>query len=277
MKAAENIPKLTLHQLLVNPTGKYSAFMSARYKIIEDLQKRYVTLLYKHKNFKFKVYKVKNNYLFQFKIPSEKYDSLFYDVFIEFEYDKEFKNDFTIDNYTLELFSNAQAFTYTYTYVLNSNKMIIDDLKSLCSPIALTQPPSVRNPVEIYGFEKSCYFACKYIQENNLLLKSELDANKVSYSKSIITKECMTQELKIKQYRGMQKSISEAKKKERQQIKEQKASKMETVEEFKKDALKQTKPITRQQKNLPSNQTKKSKIIKPKKNTVKKVTKVKKR
>lgn len=268
MKPAESIPALTIKQLLTNPTGKYSAFMSARYKIIEDLNKRYVSLLNKHKTIKFKVYKKKDNYIFYFKMPSEKYNELFYDVVIEFVYDKELKSSFTIEDYTLKLFSNSPAFTYTYTYVLNTNNMLVDDLKPKCSTLALTQPPSVRNPVEIYGFEKSCYFACKYIMEYGLTLKNELDDNKHSYSKSIINKDCMSQELKINQYNTVKKQNSKANKK----IKETKPSGLETVEEFKNDV--KDKPIRREAKRITPKASNVN-VVKPKKSSVRKVKKIK--
>ena len=191
---------LNLKQLLTNPTGRYSAYMSARYKIIEDLNNRYGKLIKKHSKFKFHIYKQKTSYIFWFRIPSENFDKLFYDVFIEFKPNIHCISDYTIENYDIKLFSNSPAFMFTYTYVLNDNKMIVQGLKDKCSKEALKNPPTMKNPVEVYGFEKSCYFACKFISDNKLINKNELEQNKKNITKEIIRDKCKSQEEKLIEY-----------------------------------------------------------------------------
>jgi hypothetical protein len=270
MNKVSNIEPLNLKQLLTNPTGKYSAYMSARYKIIEDLNYRYNKLLSTYQKFKFDVYKVKNTYLFWFKIPSEKYD-LYYDVFIQFNPTLESKDDLNINNYILNLFSNSPSFMFTYTYVLNNNGMIVDLLKNKCSKEALTKEPSIRNPVEVYGFEKSCYFACKYISDNKLIYKHVLEQNKKKFDKELL-KKCKTQEDKLIEYNKIKKEYT--------------LKRQEDKKELQKDIINSSNSTTqvlsknRSTSTNSSSGTKSAKTVKKvtaKKPTVKKAKTVKKR
>ena len=180
---------LTFHQLVQNPTGKQSAYMASRERIKLDLESRYYKLLKKVKgNFNFNLYVDKNNYLFHFKIPSEKFDDLFYDVLINFiPIDVENEKSNMLNNYSVKLFSNSPAFTFTYTYVLNMNGLLIPFIKSKCNKLALTKRPRIKNPVEQYGFEKSIYFASLFIKENKLLFKESLR----QYTKSLNEKKIL--------------------------------------------------------------------------------------
>jgi hypothetical protein len=192
---------LTLHSLLTNPTGKHTAYMSSRARIIEDLEARYARMLGKHKGFEFKVFKKSKEYIFVFKIPSETHDNFMYDVVILFTpKEKEYEKDRTLNRYTLSLFSNSPNFTFTYTYVLNKNDILAKFMKPKCSPAAIKDAPKVRNPVEVYGFEKSCYYACMYIRQLGLTNKFDLDANVFLYNQGRIMKMVASQEDKLKEY-----------------------------------------------------------------------------
>jgi hypothetical protein len=193
--------ELTLHGLLTNPTGKHTAYMSARYRIIEDLERRYALLMAKHKKLAFKVYKKSKEYIFVFKVPSETHEEFYYDVAIVFSPEKkDYEKDRTLNRYSLSLFSNSPAFTFTYTYVLNKNNILAKFLKPKCSPKALTDAPKVRNPVEVYGFEKSCYYACMFIKHAGLTNKFELDSNVFLFNQGRIFRDVSSQEDKMKEY-----------------------------------------------------------------------------
>lgn len=197
----DNTIDLTLHSLLTNPTGKHTAFMASRARIIEDLEIRYAKLLNKHKSLSFKVFKKTKDYIFVFKVPSETHDNFMYDVVITFSPSKtEYDKDRTLNRYSLHLFSNSPAFTYTYTYVLNKSNIIPKIAKTKCSPIALKEPPKVKNPVESYGFEKSCYFACLYIKQAGLTNKFDLDANLFLFNQGKVLSKISSQEDKLKEY-----------------------------------------------------------------------------
>jgi hypothetical protein len=220
---------LTLHSLLTNPTGKHTAYMSSRARIIEDLQYRYAKLINKYKKFEFKIYKKSKDYVFIFKIPSETHDDFFYDVVIEFTPSvKDTEKDRTLNRYQLHLFSNSPNFTFTYTYVLNKNDILVKFMKPKCSPEALKDAPKVRNPVEAYGFEKSCYYACHFIKDMGLTNKFDIDQNLFLFSQGKLMRTIASQEDKLKEYnlvkssKKAKSSVSSATKKKKTTVKKKK-------------------------------------------------------
>jgi len=65
---------------------------------------------------------------------------------------------------------------FTYTYVLNKQGLLIDFIKQYrCSKTALNNSPSVTNPVEQFGFEKTCYFAALYLKSKKHLVKGNIE------------------------------------------------------------------------------------------------------
>lgn len=240
----QNIDTLTIKQLLQNPTGKYSSYMARRDKTIEDLDNRYFQLLNKAKTFKFKVYKIKQNYLFHFYIPSEEFvNSLFYNVCILFEAHKELTGtEKTINNHHLKLFSNSPNFMFTYTYALNQNKMIIPFLLNKCAKRALTETPTLRNPIEVYGFEKSIYFACRYIMDNQLNNIYEIENNRFLYNESKLKSEISSQEQKYEENKKIKKEIAEQKRQAKKAA--QGSQNATTVAKFKTQAQKKEQKVT---------------------------------
>lgn len=206
---------LTLNELLINPTGKSSAYVANRKVIKENLQERFNVLLKKHKKFEYKVFKKNDDYLFYFKIPSETYDELLYDIFINFTPDNSVDcvKDKTLNRYFIKIFSNSPAFMFTYTYVLNKNDLLIDFLIKKCAEKALEEPPKVKNPVEVYGYEKSLYFACLYIKYKGLNNKFTLSQELFKYNEKKLYKEIMSQENKLIEYNKFKKEAAEKKKK----------------------------------------------------------------
>lgn len=170
--------QITLHQFLQNPTGKKSSVFARREFIKHDLNRRYDSLINKYKDFYHKIYKDNESYYFHFKIPSETFEGLLYDVVLEFVPDDEkfiaFKS---IQEYSMHFFSNSPHMTFTYTYVLKQGGVTIDALETAqkYSKIALTTPPKVTNPVEIFGFEKSCYYAAIYIDRHKIIDKDVIE------------------------------------------------------------------------------------------------------
>lgn len=173
---------LSINKLLTNPTGKNTAYMASRQRIRDNLDLKFEKLLHEHKKFTYKIYKVNKGYLFIFKIPSETYDKLYYDVAIQVENEENIHTT-SIVNYKLYVFSNSPDFIFTYAYVANKNNFLVPDMKIKVSKKALTEKTAVRNPVEQYGFEKSCYYACKYLKYNNLLEIKNIEKNMYLYNK----------------------------------------------------------------------------------------------
>lgn len=165
----------TIDEYLDNPMGKGSGAIANRNLIKSDLDTRYTKLLEKHKDFKHYHYHDNTNFYIHVKIPSESERNNEYDVVIQFTpSEKEVMNDINLNRYTIKVFSNCPSFTYTYAYVYNDYGLMIDFLKDKYKDIVLQDNPIIKNPGEVINFEKSVYFACKYIKSNKTFL------NKVS-------------------------------------------------------------------------------------------------
>ena len=197
------LANMTFQQFLQNPTGPYSSFFGKRENIKRDLEERFYKLLQsaRNKDFKHDIYRDGNDYYFAFKIPSEKYNKIEYDVVIRL-YPKETAviSESTLLNYNIQFFSNSPAFVYTYAYVSNKDKMLIKFLSGKLGSKALNDPPKVRNPIEIYGFEKSIYFSLLYIKHNNLHIKSALPVKVKKFNKSSIINNCKSSDTIMKEY-----------------------------------------------------------------------------
>jgi len=224
-----NLPKFkndtvfTMGQLLQNPTGKGSSNMASRARIIETLEHKYYMLLRKNNSFDYKVYSEEENYIFVFKIPSESNSELFYDVVIELKpLTDDAKNGRNVTDYNISVFSNSPHFTFTYTYVMNDNGLLVDWCKSKCHDMALTVKPNTKNPVEQYGFEKSIYYACLFIRENKLYSKATLKKIASKFHKAKVLKDIASDTAKKKEYDSLKKSSKKKGSSKKKPIKETK-------------------------------------------------------
>jgi hypothetical protein len=213
---------LTLEGFLTNPTGKSTSMMASRKRIKDNLDNHYYKLLKKHKDFKYVVYIDSYAYLFHFKIPSETFDELYYDVVLEFlPHEKKMQGFSTINDYSINFFSNSPDMMFTYDYVLKENDIYIPFLQNAgkYSSKAMKTRPKTRNPVELFGFEKSCYYAAMYISTHKLTTKKMLDKVGIKSNKLVSTKflnSVMSQELKLNEYNKFKKLEQEKKRKERE-------------------------------------------------------------
>lgn len=161
----------TMDEYLDNPMGKGSTAISNRNLIKTDLNTRYDKLLKRHKDFKHNQYFDGVNYYIHVFVPSESERENTYDVVIELSpLEDSNKIETTLKNYQMRVFSNCPSFTYTYAYVYNDNGMLIPFLRNRYKNIVLTDNPQVKNPGEVINYDKSIYFACKYITTHTSLM-----------------------------------------------------------------------------------------------------------
>lgn len=268
-----NSVKITLDDFLLNPAGRGSSMLARRQEIKKNLQLRYYELIKKYGNFKFSVYNLnEDTYIFYFKIPSETYKEISYDILLEFSSYKEKDNrdSNSLLGYGMKFFSNSPHMMMTYTYVLNKENLLVPFIKRhKCSDRALKEPPKTRNPIGVFGFEKSCYFAALFISEQKYYLKSNLTNLTKRFDNSVRTsmlKTIMHQETKLVQYNTIkQKYIDERKQEKAKKLDErsnaqfsgeakQSVAKREKLES-KKD--KKVQPVKR----VKSASTRKNKIL----------------
>jgi len=211
---------ITLNQFLTNPTGKGSSMMAKREEVRKNLEKRYSNILKKTGGkLNYTVYIDGDSYFFYFKIPSETFDNLLYDVVLEFLPENKKMSKFqTLEDYSINFFSNSPHMTFTYTYVLKENKITVPFCESMFkySKTALKQKPKVTNPIRIFGFEKTCYYAALYIDRNKLTVKSEIEKNATRIDKNTrvnLINQIKTQDQKLAEYNALKKKISDEKKK----------------------------------------------------------------
>jgi hypothetical protein len=191
-----------MQKLLQNPSGPYSAYFARRDITIKNLNDRFMRIMRDNKgNFPLEVFTEKNDYYFYFKIPSETHEKLHYDVVIKFSPVADQSNsDMTLNNYAVNLFSNAPNFLFTYAYIYNQDGVLVDFLKEKINSKALNEPPNIKNPIQSYGFEKSVYFALLYIKFHRLNIKSAVNHQTKKLVKKDLIKVIDTTDDKLKQY-----------------------------------------------------------------------------
>ncbi|AMS01311.1 hypothetical protein AR9_g227 [Bacillus phage AR9] len=240
---------VTMNQLLQNPSGKYSAYFARRDITIQNLKDRFYEMMKQHKDFKLEIMKDKDIYYFYFKIPSETYEKLFYDVVLQFSpINDQANSDFTFNNYSVRLFSNAPNFLFTYAYVYNQDGILIDFLKKKISNKALNEPPNTRNPIQSYGFEKSVYFALLYIKHRRFNVKSVISTTSIKkFSKTLLLKAVDSTDEKLKQYNRVKNNEMTKKKSQKRVAKKEKNSyNGEVRKTLKEDSQKSnSRPTTR--------------------------------
>lgn len=191
---------MNINEFLKNPVGK-GAVIPGKNFLLENLNRRYKQLMERHE-FEVNIYKKKDKFFFHFLIMTEDPErENTYDVVIGFYPNKIQKLDTTIKQYDIKLFSNSPSFIYTYAYVAKENKMLIVDFYNKFDVNVLKKPPVSRNPGKTMGYEKSIYFACKYLTEhsdklNKNYLKTHADSNYKKLIREVRKDSVILQEIK---------------------------------------------------------------------------------
>lgn len=116
-------------------------------------------------------------YIAHIKIPSKSADKLMYDVLIEIDISSIPKQTAVINNSKCRVFSNCPSFVFTYAYVFDKNHDIIPWAKKKYNKKVFESNPVKRNPIEMRNYERSLYFAIKYITSNGRNYKAGINLN----------------------------------------------------------------------------------------------------
>lgn len=114
------------------------------------------------------VCEIEGSYYYHILIPSEslKDKDLKYDVIIRFFTDNpKTRISGNLNNYYVQFYSNSPSFMYRYAYVYNKNGYLIKALYNKLDPDYIDVPPSKTNADEKLFYDKSLYFACRYLNE----------------------------------------------------------------------------------------------------------------
>jgi hypothetical protein len=160
----------TIRELTVNPPGKGSGHVAARYSIIKGLDDRFKALLSEGKRFRSAVYQDGKKTVFLIQVPSETLPKgkFWWDVVFEVESGEAVTKTGLLDS-PVKVYSDNPAFVYTgYAFVANRDGFLIEWLAVRLPKEAKTTKPDVRNPGAQMGFDKSVYFAARYILESGM-------------------------------------------------------------------------------------------------------------
>lgn len=207
---------------IVKPFNSGFSAVSIKY-LLEDLQKRYLVNIEPNITIVDAV-KEKDNYFILVKIPSEsnseyKSDQIFYDVIIELlPPNNSYLSNESVRDYDVRVYSNCPSFTYTFTYVYYKKDALIRMPKGAYTRKALSKVPKVRNPLLLFGIEKTLWFAICYLDKNRLFKRSNLEAlvRDDSKLKDLIKEhKIIGQDQKLEELMARTKKFSTIKKKEK--------------------------------------------------------------
>ena len=124
--------------------------------------------------------KIEDGYYFHVKIPSEsqKEGNVYYDVVIRFFTDKrEYQISSSLNNYYIQFFSNSPGFIYNYAVLYKNNGFLIDTLYTKLDPRYFDKLPEKTNTKLELSYDKSIYFACRFLSENKFKVLNKVGIN----------------------------------------------------------------------------------------------------
>lgn len=156
----------TLEQFLFTPFGvadtEEEKRLEPKYKVFKNLIKfvEYAML--------------EDSYYMHLWIPSESDPQKHYDVVIQFfPTDDNIKKKDFLNNYVVNFFSNSPSFVYRYAVLYKIHGYMIDALQEKMDPAYADKLPESSNKNMKLSFDKSLYFACKFLYDNRLIYLSK--------------------------------------------------------------------------------------------------------
>lgn len=164
--AKEDVIYQTLQEFLYTPFGTADTEAEKR------LEPKYKLF---YKTIQFVEYaELDGSYYLHIWVPSESDPNKHYDVVIQFfpANEKIAKKDF-LNNYFVNFFSNSPSFVYRYAVLYKIHGYMIDALQEKMDPEYADKLPESTNKDMIISFDKSLYFACRFLFENRLIYLSK--------------------------------------------------------------------------------------------------------
>lgn len=114
-------------------------------------------------------------YIAHVKIPSRTIEKLFYDVFIEIDKSSIPASSTIVNGGNARVFSNCPSFTFTYAKVFDDKGDLIPWTKEKYNAEVFVNDPVKRNPMKISSYERSIYFAIKFITTGGRNYKKQVE------------------------------------------------------------------------------------------------------
>jgi len=225
---------------MVKPFGQGFSALSTRL-LIEDLTKRFIAGV--ENTIKIKAFKDKDVYFIWATIESktnDKYngtDNIHYDiVFQMIPPNSKSKQDLSIRDYDVKVYSNCPSFIYTFNFAYYKKNALINLPNGYYSKLALTMKPKVRNPLLLLGIDENIWFVVMYLDKHKLFDRSNIDnlcnSDGLDWKqllKYIVSQDTKLQELKNRHLRhANEKKIQDMNKREENKKKEKENEKKNT-------------------------------------------------
>lgn len=166
---------------------------------------------------------IEDSWYILIKVPSESQKGLIeYDVVLRFFPEaKDIASEPHLRNYKIQFFSNSPSFIYQFAYLYYTNGYLINELYGKSDIENISKPPKNTNKDLMLTYDKSIYFACKYLtskqfgkldKQGNIGVKLPSDKffNEISSFKDMNTyNTILSEERKLKREISNAKSISE--------------------------------------------------------------------
>lgn len=163
-------------------------------------------------------------YMIHVVVPSESQEKMKYDVVIQFfPKDDEVAKSMSISQYYIQFYSNSPSFIYKYAALYRVSGYLIEALYDKTDPEYAHTLPEKSNPKMELGYDKSIYFACKFIQQNQytILRKSGMRFYKMVSMKNFLRSISSYDDIKTdSEFYKLEKSIQTEVEKDRAAAKE---------------------------------------------------------
>lgn len=157
--------EMTPNQYLSNPIGKGSAVVPNK-QIKDTLNAQFENLCTYMQGYCY--FLGKDDIVYHVKIPSSKEKTVEYDVIILFKKsDLDNRRVDRIDDMPFQCYSNCPSFMFTYAHTFREKGMIIKWTEKLYNEGIRKKRAETRNSWDIISYERSLYFALKYILKGN--------------------------------------------------------------------------------------------------------------
>ena len=188
-------------------------------------------------------------YMIHMKIPSESQDGLYYDVVVQFfTDDDQLAKQNNLERYYIQFFSNSPSFIYKYAALYKVHGYLIDTLYEKIDPEYSNILPDKANPNYKLEYDKSIYYACRFLQDNNynILRKTNITlykkVNMVKFLRSIKDYEMVKTDSELY---NLEKGLKKELDKDKQQAKEKRKELINKINPFKRSSAKVPKKKAR--------------------------------
>ena len=188
-------------------------------------------------------------YMIHMKIPSESQDGVYYDVVVQFfTDDDQLAKQNNLERYYIQFFSNSPSFIYKYAALYKVHGYLIDTLYEKMDPEYSKILPDKANPNYKVEYDKSIYYACRFLQDNNynILRKTNITlykkVNMVKFLRSIKDYEMVKTDSELY---NLEKGLKKELDKDKQQAKEKRKELINKINPFKRSSAKVPKKKAR--------------------------------